>query len=273
MEVSVRQIPAIRVACIRHTGSYSDVREAWERIVGWAARSGLLGRGPMVGVVHDIPRGQKCQYDAGVGVGKDVTAEDPVEIRATPAGLYAVALHRGAYADLRKVYESILDGWLKEGVYALRAGQPFLEFFLNSPRQVPETQLLTEVCIPVERTAPEEPLPREVEPGLEDIEPLDDELEAEEAEEDLEEEEAEAEAEAKGEGAEAAGGEAEAEDEEEKRPVKRGRKPGPAKAAAPKKKAPPKKEKAEKPGKAPKKKVAAAAPKKKAAPKKPAKKK
>jgi AraC family transcriptional regulator len=287
MDVSVRQIPSYRVACVRHTGSYGEIRDAWERIVGWAARSGLLGRGPLVGVAHDLPRGnERVAYDACVGVGRDVVAEDPIEIRSTPSGLFAVTIHRGPYRDLHKVYESLLDGWLNQGTHALRVGQPFLEFYLNSPRQVAESDLITEICIPVERTAPEEPEVREGEPGMEEMEPGLDDLEAEEEEE----EELEIEAGEAGEEVEAEerGARADSDEEAEEEPAGGGRgrkgagkaKKKPAKApkpaaAAPKKKAAPKKEaeaaapkKKEKAEKAPAKKKAPAAKKPAAKPKK-----
>jgi hypothetical protein len=125
-----------------------------------------------------------------VALGSEPVDDDAVEIRETPAGLYAVGLWRGPYEQIPKMFKALLESLEKNGC-ALRAGNPYLEFYLNSPRDLPASDLLTEVCVPVERVVPpvEE---REEGELLPEWAAEEEELEEEEEEEGEEEEPAEA---------------------------------------------------------------------------------
>jgi DNA gyrase inhibitor GyrI len=157
MELSVRQVPSIRVACVKHNGKLSELREAWERILGWAGRTGVLGRGPLVAITSEPPpAGGTCKYSVGVGVAKDVEVDDPIEVTTTQAGLFAVALVQGKEASVPDLYKKLSQDWIEKNGYERREGD-CLEFRLNSSRQVSDGELLIEVCIPVNRVATEEP--------------------------------------------------------------------------------------------------------------------
>jgi hypothetical protein len=90
-----------------------------------------------------------------VALGSEPVDDDAVEIRETPSGLYAVGLVRGPYEQIPKMFKALLESLDKNGC-TLRTGNPYLEFYLNSPRDLPASDLLTEVCVPVERVAPPE---------------------------------------------------------------------------------------------------------------------
>jgi len=65
-----------------------------------------------------------------------------------PGGLYAVAVHEGAYDKIAQTLEGMLKKWLPQSGFS-RGDGPVIERYLNDPRGVPEEGLRTEVCLPV----------------------------------------------------------------------------------------------------------------------------
>ena len=66
--------------------------------------------------------------------------------RTLPGGTCAMAAHLGAYSNLGETYAAIVK-WTEENGYRI-TGQPY-EKYLNSPHEVPEDQLVTEIYFPV----------------------------------------------------------------------------------------------------------------------------
>jgi AraC family transcriptional regulator len=162
MDVSIRSMESLRIAYVRHTGSYDDptgLQEAWGKIMGWSAQKKILKRradeGPLtIGISLDDPittPPERCRYDACVVVDPHVQAEGDVRVRETRPGLYAVCVHRGSYSNLGTTYRRILEEWFPTSGYTLVEGG-CLEIYLNSPWEVPEEELLTEICVPVRKT-------------------------------------------------------------------------------------------------------------------------
>lgn len=66
--------------------------------------------------------------------------------RTIPGGECAMTAHLGAYENLNETYGAIVK-WIEENGYRI-AGQPY-EKYLNSPHEVPEKDLVTEIYFPV----------------------------------------------------------------------------------------------------------------------------
>ena len=65
-----------------------------------------------------------------------------------PGGWYAVAIHEGAYDEIGRTLERLVEDWLPHSGFR-RGDGPVAERYLNDPREVPEAELRTEVCLPV----------------------------------------------------------------------------------------------------------------------------
>jgi AraC family transcriptional regulator len=152
LEVSVRRIGPLRVAFVRHVGPFDEVGSAWQKLMMWAGRNGLLGPGVrMLGIVQDDPditAPEKLRYDAALVVSSSVTASGEIGIQDVGPGEYAVALHAGPYNTLGQTYARMCGEWLPGSGREL-ASAAAVEFYLNSPMTAPPEQLRTEICLPL----------------------------------------------------------------------------------------------------------------------------
>ncbi|RKH35224.1 AraC family transcriptional regulator [Corallococcus llansteffanensis] len=150
VDVQVRSHPAIRVAFMRHRGSYADVGGLWQRMLAWAGTQGLLGREPVLyGVCPDDPEVTAeplLRFDACVVVGDGFTATDEVGVMELPGGTYAAGLHRGDYGRLAETYLEVIGRWFPTSGYE-PAPDAVIEHYLNDPSCTPVDRLLTEVRV------------------------------------------------------------------------------------------------------------------------------
>ena len=87
MDVTVREVPARRVAYLRGLGRYPEVLpKTWERFAPVAARLGLFETGRGVSVMHDdmetVPA-ERLRGDAAIEVGEDWEPEGGLEVMVT----------------------------------------------------------------------------------------------------------------------------------------------------------------------------------------------
>lgn len=116
-----------------------------------------------VALCPDEPWGRDdpyCRYQAGFVFGLALAGgggqaeQPPVPLDGTlawatlSAGRYAVFSHRGAYHSLGQTWAAIYADWAPGAVRILRDAVPF-ELYINTPDEVPEAQLITEIWIPV----------------------------------------------------------------------------------------------------------------------------
>jgi effector-binding domain-containing protein len=100
----------------------------------------------------------RLTLQVGVPTSQPVAGDARIEPDLVPGGVYAVALHTGAYDGLRAATGSLID-WAKangvrwqahDGVWAAR-----LERYLTDPRQEPDpNRWQTELAFLTDRTAP-----------------------------------------------------------------------------------------------------------------------
>lgn len=156
MNVGIKRLEPMRIAFIRHTGPYDEVGATWERLMDWVGRECLFG--PDVrffGMCWDDPEvtpPEKIRYDACVTIDETVTPSGDIGVQELIGGKYAVALHEGAYDKLNDTYSGLLGQWFPER--GCEPGDPpSLEFYLNDPNSTEPEDLLTEVCMPIEKGA------------------------------------------------------------------------------------------------------------------------
>ena len=63
-------------------------------------------------------------------------------------GLYARLRYKGPYADMKDAYRWLYNTWLPHSGYEA-ADAPCFEDYLNNPRDVPPTELLTDIHLPL----------------------------------------------------------------------------------------------------------------------------
>lgn len=154
MNVAIQDMPALRLATIRHVGPYSRISEAFQRLGAIAGPAGLY-RHPnvaMLAVYHDEPDvtpPDELRSDAALSVPDDaVLPEGLVEVRL-PAGRYASTTHVGPYTALGDAWSRFMGEWLPKSGHRVRESASY-EIYRNNPATAPERELRTELFLPVE---------------------------------------------------------------------------------------------------------------------------
>lgn len=157
-DLALQYLQPIWVAAMRHRGPHQPgpIDHAWQDLILWASPRRLLGRSTSargIGLLWDDPRAfgpAERRYDVGVPIERaDIDRVDPPGvILVTAPGRYLCAQHRGAYDRLLDTYESVIDGPLRYDGWTMLA-QPILEVYRNSPAEVAEEDLHTDIYFPV----------------------------------------------------------------------------------------------------------------------------
>ncbi|ACE91371.1 AraC family transcriptional regulator protein [Rhizobium phaseoli] len=151
-DVTIREIAPTELIGVAHSGPYMQIGKAFETLFGTLYARGLARPDMrMIGLYLDDPDivpAEQLRSIACVTGSAEVSAEAPFERRRIDGGDYAVLRHKGPYADMHKAYQWLYAEWLPKSGRQLKDSVMFEEY-LNNPRDVPPTQLLTEIHMPL----------------------------------------------------------------------------------------------------------------------------
>ncbi|GES48544.1 AraC family transcriptional regulator [Rhizobium sp. NBRC 114257] len=152
-DVTLRTISRMSLIGVAHRGSYMQIGQAFETLFGTIFARGLAAPDMrMVGIYLDDPdavEAEKLRSYACVTAGESVTVEAPLERRSLDGGEYAVLRHKGPYANMHRAYQWLYAQWLPASGRQLRDTVMFEEY-INNPRDVPPTELLTDIYMPLQ---------------------------------------------------------------------------------------------------------------------------
>jgi len=151
-DIEIRKLPQIDLVGVPHKGPYLHINRAFEQLCGTLqARGRMRPDMRMIGVYLDdpdiVPAGELHSY-ACVTARAETPAEAPLQRRTLDGGDYAVLRHKGPYADMHKAYQWLYAEWLPKSGRQLRDALMF-EDYVNNPRDVPPTDLLTDIHMPL----------------------------------------------------------------------------------------------------------------------------
>ena len=154
LDVRVEHVAKMRAAFFRHVGPYDQVGITWGRFMSWAGRQGsLIDRPRILGVVHDDPEvtpPEKLRYDACLAVDQSFRPQGEIGVQEIGGGDFAVAAHRGPYAQLGATYARLIGQWLPANGREPESA-PALEIYSNSPLDTVPADLVTEIYIPLDK--------------------------------------------------------------------------------------------------------------------------
>lgn len=152
MKAEVKQVPKIRVACVRHVGPYAECEPAFQKlftckVLHFGANTKLLG------ICYDDPEitePAKIRYDACVTVPNDFQppAESGIEVKEIGGGKYAITTHLDPYSTLYQTYRTLAGKWIPQNGFECRSEPPF-EIYVNTPRDTSPEKLITHIHIAV----------------------------------------------------------------------------------------------------------------------------
>lgn len=151
-DVQIENIDKLTLACIDHKGDYMNVGQAFEKVFAYGGRTGLLNeKTRSFGVYFDdpntVPKNQ-LNSKAGFTVSDDFQNDGDVKKYEVEPAKYGVIIHKGSYAELEDAYRWLYRNWLVNSEYEI-GDTPPLEEYLNNPREVPPSELLTKIYIPL----------------------------------------------------------------------------------------------------------------------------
>ncbi|WP_144143900.1 GyrI-like domain-containing protein [Paraburkholderia sp. BCC1884] len=155
-EVVIRNVEPMEVLSVDHVGPYMQIGKAFDGLFGWLAKHNLLAaQMRMIGIYYDDPGvvdEDALRSKAGVllphPVQMSVTVSPPVSVAHVRGGQYATLKHTGPYSDMRAAYEWLYGTWLVQSGREA-ADAPVFEEYLNSPKDTPPGELVTEICLPL----------------------------------------------------------------------------------------------------------------------------
>jgi AraC family transcriptional regulator len=150
--VDIRRVPHMQAATIAHRGSYMEIGRAFETLFGTLGARNLLRPSlRMFGIYYDDPASvpeAELRSRAAIVAPTPLPIEPPLEAATIVGGAYAVLRHKGPYADMRGAYEWLYGTWLPQSGRE-PADAPCVEEYLNTPRDTPPTELLSDIYLPL----------------------------------------------------------------------------------------------------------------------------
>lgn len=153
MNVTIENMPALRVAAVHHVGPYERISEAFQRLGTITGRAGLR-RFPetvMLAIYHDDPETtppDQLQSDAGLTVPEGVALPEGLTEKRLPAGRYARTTHVGPYTQLGDAWSRFMGQWLPQSGHRVGAGSSY-EVYRNDPTNTPPDELRTDLYLPL----------------------------------------------------------------------------------------------------------------------------
>ena len=111
------------------------------------------GNGEAIGICHDDPQitnEENLRYDASLAWGKtevEALAKYGFETKTIAGGKYAKVLYEGDYKKAEESWYGLYV-WIEKNGYECR-DEPAFEKYLNMPSNVDDSELLTEIYVPV----------------------------------------------------------------------------------------------------------------------------
>jgi len=152
MDVTIEIFPDRLAACLRHVGSYDHAGPTYERLLRWAASAELLEcDAAVMGLSYDDPGAvaeDALRYDVCLGLTEPVALPVGFRLETVRGGRYAVHALRGPYSGIHDAFRRLFGKWLPTSGEEVD-DRPCLELHLSRPTEVPESERLTKVCIPL----------------------------------------------------------------------------------------------------------------------------
>lgn len=153
-EPVIKDIAPIRVMSIREKGTYG---ETTGRLIGEMFQlvatqdqgpAGLRIAGPVMSIYHD---GEYRETDADIEVAVPISGKlnytgDRIRVSTLSGGKFLSLIYKGPYLGIHEGWSRIYEYAALQGI---TLGIPGREYYLNDPGEVPESELLTEIQVPV----------------------------------------------------------------------------------------------------------------------------
>jgi effector-binding domain-containing protein len=133
------------VISIRKTTSVGQLQQelgqAFMLVTQYLAELGESPAGSVFACYYNMDM-EHLDVEMGIPVAKALAGKGEIKAGCIPAGKQVSAVHKGAYTQMEGLY-NVMAEWMK--AKDLTPTGVVYEFYLNSPMEVPESELLTRV--------------------------------------------------------------------------------------------------------------------------------
>ncbi|MFX4262802.1 GyrI-like domain-containing protein [Pelotomaculum propionicicum] len=149
LNIELNEQEAQPVLCIRAKTPFDElpilIGESYRKIAEYMAE---LGEPPACAPYTAYYNLDMLDLDVEMGfpVAKPLPGKDDIKPGEVPAGKYVSCMYKGPYGMMEKTYVEIFR-WMEEK--GLEPAGAYYEYYYNAPNEVPDSELLTRISIPV----------------------------------------------------------------------------------------------------------------------------
>jgi len=152
MNAQVIQLAPIRIAMLRHTGSYDEIGPVFDRLWKWVEAQNVPVQ-RTIGIYWDDPdevpapqlRSAAC---VEIPEGYQVGGWGAPEVGQIAGGTYVTARFVGPYDDLAPVWNDLWS-YCENDLRRTISEEPAFEVYVNDPGDTPPERLITDLYMPV----------------------------------------------------------------------------------------------------------------------------
>jgi len=154
MQVEIVDFEETKIAVLEHRGAPELLNDTVQKFIEWRKESGLspVNSSSSYGLVYDDPNNtesDKFRFDICGSVTSEVSTNKQNIINKTiPSGKCAVFRHRGSHDLMHSKIYHLYGKWLPESKEELR-DFPMFFHYINLLPEVPESELITDVYLPL----------------------------------------------------------------------------------------------------------------------------
>ena len=152
INVSIKELPARRLAVIEHYGDPKKVGETASKLIAWAKAQPVNLKpkpGEAFGFGYGDPKevpAEEFRFDLAITVPQTLKLDGEVIEKQLPAGRYAVISHKGSREAISEKIYWLYRDWLPQSGEEL-GDLPCIFCYYNFDHEVAETELITEVWL------------------------------------------------------------------------------------------------------------------------------
>ncbi len=155
--VEVRMIKDMKAIYLRHIGSYEELAETFQEILGklvnWAMARNLIGCNGIIpfAIYHDNPNfteKENLKTSICLLVYQDVEVNGEIGKLDIPASKYAVGHFEINRSECTRTWDYIYGEWLPKSGFQPDKGYVF-EMYMNDPNTHPEKKCIIDIYLPI----------------------------------------------------------------------------------------------------------------------------
>lgn len=149
MKIELSEQKAQPILSIRTKTSLENlpnlIGDSYHRIAGYLEELGEQPADVPFTAYYNLDM-QNMDVEMGFPVSKPLPGKDDIEAGEIPQGKIVSYMYKGLYSEMEPVYNEIFK-WIAEKGY--QPAGVYYEYYYNSPGEVPESELLTRIVIPL----------------------------------------------------------------------------------------------------------------------------